>query len=333
MTKDYFKYFQDKINLRGDSWSNRHFKLKEREFELYFTDAPNKEACKINGNDAELVFVDQNQSNNKDLSDDKYVIAKNSTKIGVGDYIQWSDTDWLVFTEEYKTIRTHQQLKVKKVNETIKWIRNGEIINDGKGYGAYVLSQTMYTMGVASNNTLHVVDSKMSMYIQNNKDTQELQMGERVIVGRRAYKLNFIDDVSRPGLISFLLDEDTLGEHDNVELGVADYGKYFGKTDIEKPEVTPPNDYEGSENHEISGNEKVRVGGTYHYSAMGFVAQSWSIEALFSDSPFVVQNSSGESLTIVVKDDYKLIGKKANIVAITAGGQKVVLPITIIKKF
>ncbi|HFI0463186.1 TPA: hypothetical protein ACGO1T_000530 [Streptococcus suis] len=333
MSRDYFKYFQDKVNLRGALSSDRNFNRQQREFDLYFLNAPNKNLCKINGQDAELVFIDQNQSNNKDLSDDKYVIARNGTDIKVGDYIIWSDTEWLAFTEEYKTIRTHQQLKVKHVNETIKWIRNGEIINDGKGYGAYVQSQTLYTMGVATSNTLHVVDSKMSLYIQNNKDTQELQMGERIIVGRRAYKLNFIDDVSRPGLISFLLDEDTLSEYDNIELGVADYGKYFGKSDIEKPTIENTDSDRDTDGFEIVGNDRVKVGSTYHYATVGFSAKSWSIESLFSDQPFIVQNSSGNSLTVVVKDDYKLIGKKANIVAITDDGAKITHPITIIKKF
>lgn len=329
----YFDEFKKKIDLRGVSRADRLLKLKEREFELFFNESLTKYSdCLLNGVPVEMVFQDQNQSNNKDLSDDKYVLARNEINIGIGDYITWADTDWLVFTEEYKTIRTHKQVKVKRVNETIKWIRNGKIINNEKGYGAYVQSQTLYTMGVQKNNTLHVVDSKMSIYIQANEDTRDLMMGERVIVGRRAYKLNFIDDVSRPGLISFLLDEDTISEYDNIELGVADYGRYYGNTEIERPNIEDSDDT-STAGMEITGNQRVKISATYTYSTVGFVAKGWLIESLLNETPTIVQSKTGENITLVVKDDFRFIGKQFNLVALVNDKDRVVLPITIIKKF
>src|SRR5699024_1397940 len=109
------------------------------------------------------------------------------------------------FSEEHKTIQTHQQAKIKVSNERIKWVRNGEIVNNGIGWYSYSQSQTLYTMGVKDTKMMSVPDSNFTIYMQNNPDTRDLRMGERIFVGRRVYKINFIDDVSRAGLINYLL--------------------------------------------------------------------------------------------------------------------------------
>src|SRR5699024_11569473 len=108
------------------------------------------------------------------------------------------------FSEEHKTIQTHQQAKIKVSNERIKWVRNGEIVNNGIGWYSYSQSQTLYTMGVKDTKMMSVPDSNFTIYMQNNPDTRDLRMGERILVGRRGYKINFIDDVSRAGFIDYV---------------------------------------------------------------------------------------------------------------------------------
>lgn len=97
--------------------------------------------------------------------------------------------------------------------------------------GTHTQSQTLYTMGVKDTKMMSVPDSNFTIYMQNNPDTRDLRMGERIFVGRRVYNINFIDDVSRAGLINYLLSEDTISPYDNEEEGIADYYKYYDKDD------------------------------------------------------------------------------------------------------
>lgn len=102
--------YRRKMNVNGSTRRARAYKQAQRDFDLYFENTLTRSECLIDGKPVQAVFQDQSQSNNKDLSDDKYIVVPNSVEIGVGSYVTWRDTQWLVFTEEYKTIPTHQHI-------------------------------------------------------------------------------------------------------------------------------------------------------------------------------------------------------------------------------
>lgn len=257
------------------------------------------------------VFQDHSQSNNKDLSDDKYIIVPNNEEISVGSYIDWRKDQWLVFTEEHKTIPTHQQLKIKIVNEQIKWIKDGKICNDGAGWGAYVQNQTLYTLGVsASGNHMKLVDAKMMMYMQNNEETRMLKTNDRIFIGYAVYKVMFKDIVSRQGLINYLLEEDTLHEeYDNVELGIADYYK----PGVLDPDYVAP-DLE-DEIIEIHGENLARLGKIYTYTIEeGYTVDEWIIDTI-DNTCFEVQSQTETEIVLRVINDNRNVGLTALLLA------------------
>lgn len=328
MTSSIEKY-KNRIKSAGDTHYARSMIRKSREFESYFNNTLNKEACVIDGKDAYAVFQDHSQSNNKDLSDDKYLVLPNSTICNVGSYISWRMSKWLVFTEEFKTIPTHQQLKIKEVNEEIRWIdEKGKIINGGNGWGAYVQNQTLYTLGVSfTGNNVGVVNAKMMMYMQDNDQTKTLKVQDRIFIGDNVYNVMFMDNVSRRGLINYLLEQDTISKtYDNVELRIADY--YRKKKDDDK-EIPSDQDVV------ISGDEKLRIGKTYVFkSSKEDYIEEWIIETLgAATTPFVIQEKDGTSITVRVKDDTRLVGTIANLIVKTKNGGVVGKNLKIISRF
>lgn len=305
MVDNYLTRYQRKVRRRGATLKERNLNHKIREFNSYFKNTLNKESCLIDGVETELVFQDHSQSNNKDLSDDKYIIAPNTTKIDVGSYVVWRNSEWLVFTEEYKTIPTHQQLKVKHINETIKWItKNCKISNRGNGWGAYVQSQTLYTLGVAVSTNIQAVDSKMMMYMQNNIETSNLKIDDRLFIGQRIYKIKFRDTISRPGLINYLLDEDTIGAYDNEELRIANYYRQF-----KKDEEVPPVEVV------IEGEKAPKIGKTYVYTVKDAAVMEWNIEAISAEMPCYILDKSETSVTLQFKNDFRYVGNAVNLIA------------------
>lgn len=319
------------MKSKGDSRYERAMKHKVREFSKYFKNTLNKETCLIDGEEVLAVFQDHSQSNNKDLSDDKYVILPNETVADVGSYMIWRQSEWLVFTEEFKTIPTHQQMKIKEVNENIKWIdSNGEIVNNGDGWGAYVQNQTLYTLGVSfTGNNISVVNAKMMMYMQDNEETKTLKLQDRIFIGDNVYTVMFTDNVSRRGLINYLLEQDTISDvYDNKELRIADY--YRKKKEDE--EVI------GGGNGkvvEILGEEKLKVGRTYTFTAsQKEVVREWSIETIDGkELPFIVQERDTTSITLRVKDDNRTIGINANILAKLSDKKIVSKNVKVVSKF
>lgn len=321
---NYRDMYLKRMDRMGTTNKDRAMKAKEREFNNYFENALNKEYCLIDGNPSEVIFQDHSQSNNKDLSDDKYIVAPNYTDVKVGSYIDWRDSQLLVFTEEIKTIPTHQQLKAKIVNWTLKWVNS-----DGKiaTTGAYVQNQTLYTLGIAtSGHYISVVDGKMMMYVQNNEATRKgLKVGARIFVGLSVYKITFADIVSRKGLINLLMMEDTFNEStDNRELEVADY---YNRIIEEDAEVILPT-------AEIIGESRVRLGLTYTYKISEGEVTEWIVESIDgNDAPFYIQERNGSEINLRIKDDYRYVNKTITVIAFLSDGQTVSLPLKTINKF
>ena len=299
----------ERMANRGTSQRERMLRNKQRSFERYYNNTLNLHQCLVDGRPEELIFQDHSQSNNKDLSDDKYVVCKNDVKIGIGSYIDWMDSKWLVFTEEAKTIPTHQQLKVKVVNETIKWIKDEKICNGGKGWGAYVQNQTLYTLGVSrQGNFLDLVNAKMMMYMQDNEETRALKTGDRIFIGYAVYKIMFKDIVSRRGLINYLLEEDTMSSYDNSELGIADYYKPENTNAI-KDNTTVDNEIP-----EIIGNQQGRIGRNYEYSVENTTVDEWIFDAVGAEFVEILEGNE-HKVSIRIKDDRRNVGQTATLFA------------------
>ena len=328
---EYRDLYLKKMNRMGSTRYERGLATKQREFVRYFENALNKETCYIDSVETKAIFQDHSQSNNKDLSDDKYVIIPNETKASIGSYINWRNSDWLVFTEEEKTIPTHQQMKVKEVNWNIRWVEDGKVVNDGKGWGAYVQNQTLYTLGVSfSGDLASIINGKMMMYVQNNKDTARIKIGYRIFVGSSVYKILFADTISRNGLINLLMEEDTIYENDNKELGIADYWNRINVTDDEKDiEDTP------IINASIVGEGQAKISKTYLYTiSEGSSVEEWIIEGIAgNDKPFYILERDANQISLQFKDDFRYVGQTVNIIAKLSTGDIISLPIRVVKKF
>lgn len=329
---DYREQYIKRMKKSGANKHDRALKLKTRDFENYFKNSLNKESCFINSMEAMAIFQDHSQSNNKDLSDDKYVILPNSTECSIGDYITWRDQHWLVFTEEVKTIPTHQQLKIKVVNENLKWIKDGKICNNGDGWGAYVQNQTLYTLGVAtSGNHIQVINAKMMMYMQNNEETRKLKIQDRIFIGHNVYQIMFADTVSRKGLINFLLEEDTMGANDNIELRIADY--YGSKCDDSEKD-DKDEDKDSPKEVSLKGEKSPKVGKTYVYEIEdGYEVEEWGVTCLDHPDVAYIMERNNKTLHIRIKNDNRMIGSLANVVAKVKDVGYVNYPIKIIKRY
>lgn len=330
---DYTALYLSKMERRGRNKYERSYNKKKQSFENWYAHALNKELCLIDGLETHAVFQDHSQSNNKDLSDDKYLIAPNETIVNIGSYVTWRDRDWLVFTEEEKTIPTHQQLKIKEVNWDIKWMQDGEIFN----YGAYVQNQTLYTLGVAFVGDLtSIVNAKMMMYVQNNLHTKRIRVGQRLYIGDYVYKILFADSISRNGLINFLMEQDL--EHsvnDNPELGIADYhsnGLNNAMKDYVEmdSEVNLPEEEIG-----IIGDETVKIGSRHIYSIdEEHIVSEWIVEYMDSgDQPYRILRKSDRELEIEIANDHRNISKTFTVFARLSDGTTKAAPIRIIAKY
>lgn len=335
------KLYRRKVESVGLNKYDRNFVRKQRTFDKFFENSLTRQNVIIDGNATQVVIQDQTQNNNKDLSDDKFLVAKNETAIKVGSLIEWDDSYWIAFSSEKKTIATHQQLKIRPSNYMMKFFtKDGEVCNNGLGQHAVVQNQTLYTLGVStSTKNAWIVNAKMLMYLIDNEETKSLNIGSRLYIGNAVYQIMFKDNVSRKGLVHFLMEEDFVNENiDNVEEKIADYYLYYDKdgNKIEKEttesststEETVVEDEDGNvstESKEITikiiGSEDVIIGKKAIFKAEVYEdgvlsdigIDSWSV--IDDDKTVSIESTDGNSIQIYAEKNYSNIDTMITIVA------------------
>ncbi|MCY7911097.1 hypothetical protein MOB65_19785 [Bacillus inaquosorum] len=319
----YDSIFQKRMAVKGLSKYDRAMHRKSRSFNAWFQNALSRELVLIDGVSQYAVFQDQNQNNNKDLSDDKYVVVENQSNLKVGSLIDWREKKWMVFTEENKTIPTHKQAKIKQSNGYIKWMMGDKICGNGNGHPAFIQNQTLYTLGVStSGNHSWIVNAKMMMYMQDNDETRNLKINQRIFIGGAVYQVMFKDYVSRRGLINYLLEQDFLNSsRDNVELGIADY-----YTNYEEDQDAGNEDPKDVKEVLITGPDKVKIGSTVKFDASVIENESmlndgiveWTVADTESSVSVVEQDM--DHVTIRVENNFKKVGSVITIIAKTIDG-------------
>lgn len=307
--------------MRGSSNYERQLHKATRDFELWFENALGRDIVTIDGIEQHAVFQDQNQSNNKDLSDDKYIMVKKDSNMRVGSYVEWRDATWMVFTDEYKTIPTHKQSKVKESNQVMKWMVNGDVCNNGQGYPAFIQNQTLYTLGVStSGNNAWIVNAKMMMYMQDNDESRGIKIGQRLFIGSEVYQVMFKDHVSRKGLVHYLLEQDFINEsRDNVDERIADYYTAENTDTTEEPTGT-------SKEVIVSGLDKARIGSLVTYEASVFQDGTETSEGITewtvadTESVAYVEEQTGEYIKIRIESNFQKVGSTITVIGKTEDG-------------
>lgn len=310
------------MSAKGGTGAERRLNSATRDFQKWFDESLARELVTIDGIEQYAVMQDQNQNNNKDLSDDKYLVVENSSNVKVGSYVNWRSKSWLVFTDEHKTIPTHKQAKVKETNHRIKWMIGDIVCGHGDGYPAFIQNQTLYTLGVSSSGSnAWIVNAKMMMYLPYNEETVGIGIGQRIVIGGAVYQVMFKDYVSREGLINYLLEQDMVAtERDNLELGIADYYTQEHRTD-DVNEVTGV-----AKEVVIEGSDRARIGSTLTYEAKVFqdgisLSESitdWTIADTEAVATVVEQTSS--SITIRIESNFKKVGSVITVIGKLADG-------------
>lgn len=316
----YSDVYKRRIGMRGSSRIERNIIAKKKSFGRYFENALNKDIVTIDGVEQYAVFTDQNQNNNKDLSDDKYVVVPLESNMDTGSYIDWRGKIWMVFTEENKTIKSHKQGKVKASNQHVKWMYEGKIIGKGIGYPAFIQNQTLYTLGVStSGNHSWIVNAKMTVYLQDNPETRTLRIGQRIFIGGAVFQIMFRDYVSRKGLINFLCEQDMVNpERDDMVNEVADY-----HTILEDPQEQVSGD---SREVMINGSSVAKIGALMKYEANVFsdgtelqegVAE-WTIADIDHVATIVEQTT--EYIMVRIENNFQKVGSMISIIGKTSDG-------------
>ena len=223
--------YQSRIDSKGGTKRNALLQREKRTLTSRLPNSLSFHEVIINDIERKVSIIDTNSL------DIKYIYSLPDEDISNGSLVQWMDNYWLVIERDANS-EVNTRAKIQQCNYLLKWVNpEGKIceqwciVEDGTKYltGEYEDRNFVVTRG----------DSRMALVIPRTEETIRLNRNYRFLIDdscsadKLAYALTKplkIGQVyNNQGVFGFVLQETQITQYDNLELGIADYYKFFDK--------------------------------------------------------------------------------------------------------
>lgn len=241
---DAWRLYNNRITVKGTTKRNATLQREIRMLSSKLKDGLSYKQVKINDEPQYLEII------NTDNLNEKTIYTLPGETVLCGSMIYWMNNYWLV-TECDADTEIQTKAKMLQCNFLLKWVNDEGrvceqwcIIEDGTKYltGEYEDRNFIVTRG----------DSRIAMTIARNDETVKLNRKHRFLIDDPKSKEQLAYELSKPlkvgrvynenGIFGFVLQEVTTTDDDNLELGIADYYKFFPKDSTEVMPFEPDND-------------------------------------------------------------------------------------------
>lgn len=211
----------------------------------------------------------------------KYIFFRPDTRVKTGSYISYNGKTYIVREVNIDVnipkgdcYYCNQAISFKGLDEDVPCYSN---------------STTYGSKGILDQNKFYELDSKTKVYIQRNKYTETLRIGQRIMFANEyVYKITEIDDLVFKGMYTIVCQRDEILPMDDFENNIA-YNEF--QNTAEKPETPSP------DNVDITGETKIKIGNEYTYTLTQAVEGcQWLID---DETIAIITSASDDSVTIV----------------------------------
>lgn len=315
----YWDNYQSRV-LKGATTSKERITNDlEQTFEKYLNQSPTcievpisipnqfPDLTKLN---KELVSINDISNNDKKSLDEKKLLTRNSLNIGLGCYLYYDNSWWLVIFKESKTINSYQKYIIRRCNQIIKYKYSGKVYD----IPVSILNMTLYADGLQSNVYTTRQDAKRDVWYGSNEITNSIDIKTRLMLTRKTvFEVTHVNDFEYPGLIKVLVNQvesfDTDDKDNNVAWNPDDKDNSFETT------------------HKIQGNKFIYQGGKNTYKIDGLSTIEWLLKES-SEYVTLINNSDG-TCTIQASSLSQSIGTKVILIARDKSSSVVVDSLTI----
>lgn len=301
----YWDNYQSRV-LKGATTSKERITNDlEQTFEKYLNQSPTcievpisipnqfPDLTKLN---KELVSINDISNNDKKSLDEKKLLTRNSLNIGLGCYLYYDNSWWLVIFKESKTINSYQKYIIRRCNQIIKYKYSGKVYD----IPVSILNMTLYANGLQSNVYTTRQDAKRDVWYGSNEITNSIDIKTRLMLTRKTvFEVTHVNDFEYPGLIKVLVNQVESFDTDDKDNNVA----------------WNPNDKDNSfeTTHKIQGNKFIYQGGKNTYKIDGLNTIEWLLKES-SEYVTLINNSDG-TCTIQASSLSQSIGTKVTLIA------------------
>lgn len=174
-----------------------------------------------------------------DNLDEKYIYSMPGEDITHGGLVEWMGNFWLI-TDRDAANEVYTRAKIVQCNYLLRWVDPDSNIHE---QWCVIEDGTKYLTGVYEDRDFIVTrgDSRLGLTIAKNKFTTRMKRGDRFLIDDEDSELMLAYELTKPwklggvyngaGVFKFVLQEVNTTADDNQELRIADYYKYFPRSE------------------------------------------------------------------------------------------------------
>jgi hypothetical protein len=215
MSRSVWDIYQRRLNKNGTTQRDRTIINAQRLIAKDFSDSPSYKSVTINGIDRDVQIIEEHALRSD--SNKKRILCKPDESISIGDLVVWNTISWLC-TDTEDNIAFYERGVIEKCNNNLKYIDSA---------GGLITIPCVVTdrilMGQTENDYYILPDNKIMVMVADDEDSEEIVVDKRFLLNDNAYKVESIDNITKPGLNILKMSFDAITQNDNKDLGVADY--------------------------------------------------------------------------------------------------------------
>ena len=208
MVKNSWTSYQNRLNRSGATQKDRLIYNAQRVIEDQFTNSPSYHSVTVNGITQDVQII-------KD-SNKKRLLCKPGDTIGMGNLVVWDSVNWLCVDTD--TDGLYQRGVIQKCDGYLKYLDSaGELVEVPCVINDRIL------MNVEENRYYLLPENQLWVIVGDDDESSAISVDQRFLLGSNAYKVVAVDNITRPGIITFKMHTDSITQNDNKNLGIADY--------------------------------------------------------------------------------------------------------------
>lgn len=226
-----------RMNLRGATPRERYVNQFKEEISRKSLSNPSYKNIRLNGTETQLIINSGTEPFYKEFQ------SLPGQQILTGDYVEWSNQVWLVYTADSDD-EMYTDGKLRQCQHKIFWQKD-----DGTIISRYVWTQnaSAYNNGEQGNSTITLQSNQFMVYIPYDEATECLNNGKRVHMSKsnivcKPYELTRPDDISygygEKGVLNIIFTQSQFNEQ-NDKLVTLEDGSKVWICDYHSPAPSP----------------------------------------------------------------------------------------------
>ena len=205
MTNDYYLVFQERSGNHGKTFKEVVQKQARHDFKYFLQSSPNAIKVTINSKEGKETKVATILNKENETLVKRYFLCDIADQIGIGDFLYWGDSIWLMFRKERDTIEAYDKFEGIECRHKIQWVDSYGVLQNTP---CYLVAQKDDQIKSNFRTWNNMITPQPNKYLEIITCRNNIQLGQKFLIDETAWYVVESDYISIKNILYLSLTED-----------------------------------------------------------------------------------------------------------------------------